>query len=258
MTRFRRLAATVLAVAVLAVPSLAAAPGVVAEDGPPVFTPIPPIIFPPDREALVTAWYEDFLGHGRSVGITYWIGRTYQQDLADVLWALAHTPEHNTTKIDAYYRFYLDRAPDPGARYWSEGTDAGRFPLEWPAQNILASPEYAELHGGYASEKLIYAWYHDVLGNEAIEGRDRPITSGEIAYWQQRVRDIGALGALRELYYTPEAVQGRISYTYYTLLDREPSAGEIAYWYPKEVESEINVNVLIGATLEYRTVNKSA
>lgn len=66
------------------------------------------------------------------------------------------------------------------------------------------------------------------------------------------MRAVGRLAALREMHYTPEAVTRRVPLTYDELLGRAPSRGEVAYWSPKEVESTINVEVLIGATDEYR------
>ena len=46
-------------------------------------------------------------------------------------------------------------------------------------------------------------------------------------------------------------MQLRITNTYQALLGRDPSPGEINYWYPKEVGADINVAVLIASTPEY-------
>ena len=206
-----------------------------------------------DDAAVVNSWYTDFLGRPAygDPGAQYWVDRLGVQAPGDVLWSITHSREYNTEVIRSYYQRYLGRDLDRGANYWTEGTTAGRFPLEWVEQNILASPEFVR---GYDSTNLIYAWYYYVLGNESIPGEDAEITPGAISYWKARVRAIGALGALREMYYTPEGVSIRIQGNYFRTLDRFPSDGEIAYWYPKEVESDINVAVLIASTPEYRSL----
>lgn len=202
--------------------------------------------------ALVDSWYQDFLGRGAygDPGAMYWVDRLKNQAPADVLWSITHSREYNTQIIRYYYKNYLVRDLDRGANYWIDGVTAQRFPLEWVEQNILSSPEFLRGYGGN-SNGLIYAWYYGVLGNEGIPNEDPEITSGAINYWKNRVRAVGALGALREMYYTSEGVSGRINGNYYFTLDRFPSDGEIAYWYPKEVESDINVAVLLASTPEY-------
>ena len=224
-------AAAVAATALVVAPPASAAPG--------------------DDAAVVNAWYTDFLDRPAygDVGAQGWLDRLGVQAPGDVLWSLAHTREYNAARLRADYLFYLGREPDAGSRYWLEGATAQAFPLEWAEQNILASPEYARSYGA----DIVYGWYYNVLGIEALPGEDRP-TSGEVAYWNGRIRAVGRLGALRELWYSPEAVTGRIYGAYYFELDRDPSPGEIAYWAPREVESEINVRVLIGASPEYRSL----
>lgn len=236
----KRLAA-LLSAAALSATTLIAAPAASAATG--------------DDAAVVNAWYTDFLGRPAygDTGAQGWVDRLAFQTPSDVLWSLTHTGEYNAGEIDYYYNAFLGRDSDRGSNYWYQGVNNGAFPLEWVEQNILASAEYARINGGNASSGQIYDWYYRVLGNESIPGEGREITPGEIRYWQNRVRAIGSLGALRELYYTPEAVGARIAGNYYYTLGRFPSDGEIAYWYPKEVESDINVAVLIASTPEYRS-----
>ena len=236
MSRLRRITAAAATTALLALPALAGAPTASAAR----------YDVGTDR-AVVQGWYQDFLGRDADAGAQGWVDRLGYQAPGDVLWALAHTREFNGNEVAASYNDYLDRAPDAGASYWVEGTTAQRFPLEWVDQNILASPEYANHH--YASSlgetNVASWWYLDVLGRLA--------SPGEEAYWAGRSRAIGRLGALRELWYSDEAVRGRINDHYSDLLSRDADFAGLDYWYPEEVESDINVAVLIAATPEYRS-----
>lgn len=240
MSPLRRLAVAGASAVMVLLP-LAAAPAASAAPG--------------DDAAVVNAWYTDFLdrpAHG-DPGARYWVDRLGVQAPADVAWALTHTREHNATRIADYYRWYLDREPDAGARYWVEGTTAGRFPLEWVEQNILASDEYARLHAPASEanlgQALAEAWYVDALHRDFALPSDLP-------YWAQRIAAVGRLGALREMWYSPEGVTGRIVISHQALLERGPDVGEAGYWYPKEVESDVNVQVLIAATPEYRALSR--
>lgn len=236
MTPLRRIAAAAVTAALLAVPAVASAPAASAFTG--------------DNAAVVNGWYEDFLGRTArtDLGANYWVQRLEVQAPGDVLWSITHSPEFNATQIDAYYQGYLGREPDPGADYWLDGVNSGAFPLEWVEQNILASEEFdrrvTRPRDRLSGSNLITAWYAAVLG--------RPAQAGEGAYWGYRVEIVGRLGALRELWFTPEGVAARISANY-ALLEREPSLSEIDYWYFKEIESDINVAVLIASTPEYRS-----
>jgi len=199
--------------------------------------------------STVDAWYGHFLGREADAGSRYWVKQIEAGARAsDQIWAITHSDEYNREDIAAYYAFYLSREPDVGVRYWQQGANAQRFPLEWVEQNVAASPEAVAAANRRGDGDLIQTWYYGALG---AGGTFRFPDQGEVAYWNARVRAIGALGAYRELYYTPEAVTARITNWYARLLGRKPSAGEVAYWYPKEVESDINVGVLIASTPEY-------
>lgn len=199
-----------------------------------------------DARTQVNLWYFDWLDRHApdDPSSQHWVDQINGGAKAsDQVWAIMHSAEFNNSTIDAYYEGYLGRSSaGGGSTYWRQGVKSGAFPLEWVRQNVLASPEYQGKHRG----TLIRAWYGDVLVAE-----DRTPSRGEVAYWEGRVRQVGALDALRELWYSPEAVNDRITINYFFLLNREPSAGERAYWYPKTVESDINVSVLISSTEEY-------
>lgn len=197
----------------------------------------------------VEAWYADFLSRDADAdaGSRYWVDQIDADARAsDQVWAITHSEEYHRNDITFSYAISLGREPDAGAHYWLEGANAQRFPLEWVAQNVAASPEAVAAANGRGD--LIATWYYTAL---SAGGDVRIPSPGEVAYWQGRVRAVGALGAYRELYYTPEAISYRVEGWYLGLLNREPSPGEVAYWYPKEVESDINVGVLIASTDEY-------
>lgn len=231
MNVLRRIIATVAAAAALAGSALVAAPAASADTV--------------QDQALVRAWYADFLRRDIDPNSKVWVdalGAGAQP--GDLLWQITHSEEYNADHVEFYYPSLLGRRVDAGWRYWVDGANAQRFPLEWVVQSLLTSPEYLS---GKDATAVVTGWYAAVL-----ERAPRP---REVSYWSGRVSTVGALGALRELYYTNEGVSLRITATYAELLDREPSAGEINYWFPKEVESDINVAVLIAATPEYLEYN---
>lgn len=231
MTCSRRILATAATVAAIAASALVAAPAASAAPG--------------DNRAVVNAWYEDFLRRDAEVdpGSQYWVNSLDSGDNpGDVLWRITHSEEFNAYRVDLNYRMLLQRSPDPGARYWVDGVNAQRFPLEWARQNILASQEYLS---GKNSSSVVNSWYGWLLGRSA--------SAGEVSYWSGRINAVGPLGAVREIYYTNEAVTRSIAISHSYLLDRSPKAEEVSYWYPKEVENSVNVEVLIAAGSEYRS-----
>ncbi len=234
MKPLRTIAAALASAALLATSALVAAPAATAAQG--------------DDRAVVDGWYDDFLGRTADPGSQYWVDRLQVQAPGDVLWSITHSREYNEREIADYYNDLLGRAPDAGAQYWVNGTTAQRFPLEWVKQNILASPEFANRN--YASilgeEYVVRSWYSDVL-------RRYNVSDGELQYWANRSARIGRLAALRELWYSDEAVRYRINDHYSDLLSRNADFSGLSYWSPKERESDINVQVLLASTPEYRS-----
>lgn len=195
---------------------------------------------------LVAAWYGDFLGRVPDDGARHWVGQLDAgAQRGDVLWAITHSREFHESEITNDYYAILRRAPDSGAAYWINGASANQFPDEWVRQNLLASSEYFRTSG--STNAAVLGWYSELLNREPMR-----VSNGELSYWRGRIDKIGRLGALREMYYSSDAVNTRINLYYEYLLGREADGGGLAYWYPKEVESDINVAVLIASTEEYR------
>lgn len=201
-----------------------------------------------DATAVVAAWYRQFLGRsaGEDRGSRYWVDQLASNPPAQVLSRLLATPEHVGDEVDGYYTSYLGREADRGAAYWKDGVVAGRFPLEWAVQNVIGSQEFAtrELSGSGEAPDLVQAWYATILGRQG--------GPGEIAYWAGRL-DAGRseLQVVREIWYTSEAVTGRIDDHYLTFLGRPGDAGGIGYWFGREVASDDAVQVAFATSAEY-------
>lgn len=237
----------------LAVPASAtgAAPAVPAAPTPPAVAPAASAV---STGTLIDAWYGDLLGRDADAGSQHWVNQVDAgAKPADVLWAITDSDEHHKRSIEISYEYYpgrtVDAAKNPGARYWLQGTNAQEFYLEWVYQNIIASPELVSsaLHAG-GKRQLVGDWYE-----YGIDAGRRP-SNGEVAYWSARASEVGNPTASREIYYTPEAVSYRVQGTYTFLLQRGANAGEVAYWSPKEIESSINVDVLVAASPEHASI----
>ncbi|MBF5082206.1 hypothetical protein [Quadrisphaera sp. INWT6] len=203
----------------------------------------------PTDATVVEAWHRDFLQRGagaadqeRCTGFITTFGAVAAAD------DLTRTREYAEHQVGQVYRELLQRSPDPGAAYWVDGVAEGGFPLEWVVQNVLASQEYADLwagaHGSRKPSVTAGAWVLALL--------DRRATPGEEAYWGDRITQVGRLGALRDLYYTPEGVRHRIDGHYRELLDRPADGGGTSYWYGLESTDDRAVQVQIAASPEYR------
>ena len=186
-------------------------------------SPVVPVPPPSADQALVAAWYAQFLGRSAAAdpGAQFWVKALEAgQDPGALLGQILRSPEHVTASVRTIYRTYLARDPDPGAAYWVGGVVRGDFPLEWVEQNVASSGEYLARADVGTS---VAGWYAAVLG--------RAPSGGERAYWAGRVGAVGALSALREIWYTSEAVTARVQAHYRDLLGRTAGAGEIGYWY---------------------------
>lgn len=212
----------------------------------------------PTTDTTVQAWYREFLGRSaeqarNDPGRQHWV-RQIDAGMrpSDALWAITHSREYVEREVAAYYNEHLGRAPDPGAAYWVDSAVNRGMALEWVELNILGSSEYRQrstFDTGFGTEFAVEWFYlYETLGR--YEG-----SPGEISYWSNRIRQVGSFQAVRELWYTDEAVRYRINEHYKDLLYRFEGAdfGGLAYWYPKEVESDINVQVLLASTPEFAT-----
>ncbi|TNM64098.1 hypothetical protein FHN55_14800 [Streptomyces sp. NP160] len=203
----------------------------------------------PSDRTVVDAWHHDFLQRGADdAGFDRYT--SFIQTFGPVAAAddLTKTREYAQHQVGQLYWKHLQRQPDPGAAYWVDGVAEGRFPLEWVNQNILASPEYAALwakvYGSSKPSVTADAWIRTLLNRRA--------SADETAYWGDRIKRYGRLGALRDLYYTPEAVYQRINGHYLELLDRPVDGGGYSYWYGLETKDDRAVQVQIAASPEYR------
>lgn len=221
-----------------------------------VLVPAPAHAATPPNDKLVQGWYRDFLDRSTvnaaaDDGRQHWVqqldaGRPREEVLGEIV----GSHEHAQRRIDASYRAVLGRAPDRGAGYWVDGVTSRGMALEWVDQNLLASQELYDRWGARRDRDDLYVQdlYVHVLGRYAWE-----TTPGERAYWAGRVRAAGRLAAVRELWYSDEAVRHRLVLHYSALLDRDRiDRSGLDYWYPREVRSDLATGVAIAATTEYR------
>ena len=244
-----------LGTALVATPAATAAPPVTITASAPASTTADSPMATGARTALVTAWYRQFLlrDAAQDPGSSYWVVQLRDRPADAVLAEILSSREYVTTTINSYYAQYLNRSTDRGAQYWIDGVARGDFPFEWVQQNILASPEYlaSASAGGRGTDGVIEAWYADVLGRTVA-------SPGELAYWKSQLQQDSPLLVLRQLWYTPEAANGRVAFRYAIHLGRAPGPGEVAYWYGREVVSDIATTIAIASSPEaqaYATAN---
>lgn len=103
---------------------------------------------------------------------------------------------------------------------------------------MLASAEYRRATG----RSWVGSLYRDVLGREA--------GAGETAYCSARAGDLGPLGVVRAIWYSPEAVGGRVADTYAELLGRSASPGEVDLWRTAETRSDLATRVAVASSAE--------
>ncbi len=202
-----------------------------------------------DSADLVAHWYEDFLGRTlyaarADEGRRYWarqLGSGASKEA--VLGELTRSQEYADTSVREVYVRLLGRLPDPGARYWTRGITEG-MAVEWVEQNVLASPEYSNLE---ADEFWVRDVYAEVLGREA--------SGGEARYWAGRFSDLGALGIVRAIWYSPEGVAERITSHYQQLLGRDANRAEVDSWRAAETRSDLATRIAFASSAEYATLD---
>jgi hypothetical protein len=197
------------------------------------------------NDQIVQAWYYDFLSRqdpASDPGRAYWVGKLDAGVSREfVLGSIVRSTEYATDEVALDYAALLERDLDPGANYWIDQTANHDMAWEWVEQNILASPEYYQKAGGDAP--FVVGVYNWVLG--------RAPSAGEINYWSGRLHQVGSLNAVREIWYTDEGVTARLSVNYSYLLQHDVTSEGLAYWGPRERQSDITVKVALASTDEY-------
>ena len=202
----------------------------------------------------VRSWYLTFLGRDSAddPGSRYWVDRLDSGAPREVvLGELLRSREYVTSAVATIYRAYLGRALDPGASSWVDGVVRGDRTLEGVEQEVAGSTELLLVSSGDGCVSdcgpfpgPVPTWYRVIL--------DRAPSSGEVDYWEGQIGERGATDAVTELWYTPEAVAQRVQIHYAGLLKRPAGAGEVAYWYDREVRSDAAVVALIATSPEFR------
>ena len=198
------------------------------------------------NDEVVARWYVDFLGRSQREaeddrGRQYWV-RQLDAGAAreEVLGEITRSPEFARVAVREVYTRVLRREPDPGAGYWIERVPRG-MAVEWVEQNVLASPEFGG--GSEPGEYWVGYLYFEILGREA--------QAGEVSYWRGRYPDLGALGLVRAIWYSPEAVGRRLVDTHLDLLGRGATRGEVDDLRRAEATSDLGVRITIACSPEY-------
>ncbi|MBF5081503.1 hypothetical protein [Quadrisphaera sp. INWT6] len=202
------------------------------------------------NDRIVEQWYVDVLQRPANQtqaqsGRQFWTDRLNAGDTRlRILESIESSAEFADNTVGGYYEEYLGRpANDRGADYWKNGVRADMEP-EWVEQNILASAEYA----GRSGQNPVDEWYSDILGRQGSNSAN----SGEEEYWTGRAKAVGPLAAVREIWYSGEAVDRRVRSAYYDLLGREQvSLQEVDYWYNTAVDGRLAFRNQIATSDEY-------
>jgi len=202
------------------------------------------------NDRLVEQWYVDVLQRPANQtqaqsGRQFWTDRLNAGDTRlRILESIESSSEFADKTVGGYYEEYLGRpANDKGSEYWKNGVRADMEP-EWVEQNILASAEYA----GRSGENPVDEWYSDILGRSGSNSAN----PGEEEYWKGRVRAVGSLAAVREIWYSGEAVERRVRTAYDELLGRsQVSTQEVDYWYNTAVAGRLAFRNQIATSDEY-------
>ncbi len=202
------------------------------------------------NDRIVEQWYVDVLQRPANQtqaqsGRQFWTDRLNAGDSRlRILESIESSAEFADKTVGGYYQQYLNRpANDRGADYWKNGVRADMEP-EWVEQNILASAEFA----GRSGSNPVDEWYSTILGRSGGDAAN----SGEEDYWNGRVKAVGSLAAVREIWYSGEAVERRVRTAYDQLLGRsQVSSQEVDYWYNTAVDGRLAFRNQIATSDEY-------
>lgn len=136
--------------------------------------------------------------------------------------ALAHSPEHYASTVEADYQHYLGRGADAqGLGHWVSGMQQGLTEEQLEA-SFIGSPEYIANHGGSPSA-WVTGMYHDLLGRDAdAEGHHAWVRAIESGVSPSEVAHGFAASHEREAQ--------RVTDDYLSLLGRAPSEAEVESW----------------------------
>jgi hypothetical protein len=163
---------------------------------------------------------------------------TATSSLGAVAESLTHGVQYDATFVSAVYEHDLKRSVDTGGLdYWVAQMQLG-LTDEQLESSLVASPEYAQLHGSTDASWLQGA-YEDLLG--------RPADGQGMAYW------LGQLQAGESRYQIALSFVTSIEREaivvlndYQTFLGRSASSGEIAYWVNAFEHGAQNEDVIAG------------
>ena len=172
--------------------------------------------------AYVAALYDAVLGRrGGDAEVAAWLAAIRAgMDRRAVAAGFVNSPEHRQAEVEAYYREFLGRAPDPSSASWVALLTAGAGEAA-VARAFLGSAEYRAARP--TDGEFVASLYDDVLGRR---GEDTGVAAWLAAIASGASRDAVAAGFVA----APEANDRVVASLYRAFLRREREAGPSSTW----------------------------
>ena len=198
-------------------------------------------------KGVVVALYRELLGREPDAeGLQNFVvglvkGESSFADVAKALRTSTEGQAHAAAVVAKTYREVVGREPDAtGAAAWTQALVNGDLlPSELPAK--FSATEEGQVRAGEAANQTVAEVYRAELGREP--------SADDLAFWATKVAS-GELtrdqlvtqvrGSQEYLDRAGEAANQVVAEVYRAVLDREPSAEDLAYWAPKLVSGELD------------------
>jgi len=170
------------------------------------------------------ALYRDLLGRGADpTGLEGW-SRVLSSGTsqAALVSSLTSSSEYVSLRIAGAYRQVLGRDPDSsGAQAWSSLVLSGQMSVDAVTRAHLGSAEFFSRAGG-TDEGLVRLLYQSVLGRSA--------TAADVTAWATAARVHGRAWVIDAIWWSPEAVGGRVNAYFHQFLGRGVDPTGLATW----------------------------
>jgi hypothetical protein len=194
------------------------------------------------NQAYVASLYSSVLNRAPDpAGLQAWVqaldaGTVSYAQVAAGFWG---SVEHWGLVVDELYLTLLHRAADPSGRAaWTNALLMGAVSEAQASVLFVTSPEYTGSH--LNNQSYVIGLYNDVLG------RNRAITSAEVALWQGQL-DSRALSraAVASLFVNSEEdILKGIAADYLTLLGRSASPAELQVWWQAIAAGQVDPDLI--------------
>jgi subtilisin-like proprotein convertase family protein len=198
-------------------------------------------------DAFVDALYRDFLGRpAEADGLAFWGDRLLagQETRASAARKVSRSSEYAGIVTRRAYLTYLGRPGDAaGVAYWAERVRTGLSVTELPV-HLMGSPEFAARAGGTPGA-FVDSLFQAVLGRApSAEERSERVAA--------LTRGTSRATVARVLHAGVESRERRVAVQFELLLDRAPTASELALWVGRlATQDDRDLAVALAATQEY-------